>query len=119
MHPIFAEDQTEATPIVFVAAATFEQAIEHIDDRERTYIRASGFEPKPGRHLLFPAPDGRIAGVLFGVENADAPEKDLLRPGSLASLLPKGTYRFANAPHDARLAALAFALHAYQFRRYR
>ena len=35
------------------------------------------------------------------------------------ALLPAGTYRFANAPHDARLAALAFALGAYQFTRYR
>ena len=37
----------------------------------------------------------------------------------MAGLLPPGTYRFANAPHDARLAALAFALGAYQFARYR
>jgi leucyl aminopeptidase len=37
----------------------------------------------------------------------------------LVALLPPGTYRFANAPHDARLAALAFALGAYQFTRYR
>ena len=37
----------------------------------------------------------------------------------MATLLPPGTYRFANAPHDARLAALAFALGAYQFTRYR
>ena len=40
-------------------------------------------------------------------------------PGSLPSLLPPGTYRFANAPHDARLAALAFALGSYRFTRYR
>jgi leucyl aminopeptidase len=33
--------------------------------------------------------------------------------------LPPGTYRFASSPHDARLAALAFALAAYQFTRYR
>ena len=30
-----------------------------------------------------------------------------------------GTYRFANRPHDGRLAALAFALGSYQFSRYR
>ena len=35
------------------------------------------------------------------------------------ALLPPGTYRFANTPHDARLAALGFALGAYQFNRYR
>jgi leucyl aminopeptidase len=33
--------------------------------------------------------------------------------------LPDGVYRFANEPHDARLAALAFALGTYRFTRYR
>ena len=37
----------------------------------------------------------------------------------MPGLLPAGTYRFANAPHDARLAALAFALGTYRFARYR
>jgi Leucyl aminopeptidase len=37
----------------------------------------------------------------------------------LPGLLPPGTYRFANAPHDARLATLAFALGSYRFSRYR
>ena len=40
-------------------------------------------------------------------------------PARSSGLLPAGTYRFANAPHDARLAALAFALGTYQFTRYR
>ena len=43
----------------------------------------------------------------------------MFRPGKLAEILPAGTYRFANAPHDARLAALAFALGSYRFTRYR
>jgi len=34
-------------------------------------------------------------------------------------LLPPGVYRFANAPHDTRLAVLAFALGSYRFGRYR
>ena len=119
MHPIFASAGTEAVPILFVTAATFAQAIESVDDREQAFVKAAGFEPKPGKHLLVPAADGKLAGVLFGLENADEAVKDLFRPGALSGLLPPGTYRFANAPHDARLAALAFALNAYQFTRYR
>ena len=57
--------------------------------------------------------------MLFGLEPADEPEKDRFLPGRLPGLLPAGTYRFANAPHDPRLAALAFALGAYRFTRYR
>jgi len=119
MHPIFASPDEAAVPILFVTAATFDKTIETIDDRERAFVRAAGFQPKAGRHLLVPAADGYLAGVLFGIENADDPAKDLFRPGALCGLLPAGTYRFANAPHDTRLAALAFALASYQFTRYR
>lgn len=120
MHPIYAKaDETPAIPILFVNAATFEKTIAGIDDREQVYVRATGYEPKPGRHLVVPKADGTLAGVLFGIEAADEPVKDLLRPGQLATVLPNGVYRFANAPHDARLAALSFALGAYQFSRYR
>src|SRR5664279_5878905 len=119
MHPIFTSAGEPSIPIRFVTAADFDKAIEIIDDRERTYLRAAGYEPKPGRYLAMPAADGKLAGILFGLENADEPVKDLFRPGQLSGLLPPGTYRFANAPHDTRLAALAFALGAYQFTRYR
>jgi leucyl aminopeptidase len=60
-----------------------------------------------------------LNGVLFALEPAARPEKDRFLPGRLPGLLPAGTYRFANAPHDARLAALAFALGCYKFTRYR
>ena len=119
MHPIFASAGEQAVPILFVTATTFEKTIENIDNRERAFVLAAGYEPKPGHHLIVSASDGKLAGVLFAIENADEPVKDLFRPGQLSSVLPPGTYRFANASHDARLAALAFALGAYQFTRYR
>jgi leucyl aminopeptidase len=106
-------------PVTFVTAATWAEARERLDARSRAFAAAAGFEPRAGRHLLLPAGDGGLAGVLFGLENADDPGKDLLRPGALPALLPAGTYRFANAPHDARLAALAFAFGTYRFARYR
>ena len=43
----------------------------------------------------------------------------MFRPGALAGLVPAGAYRFANAAHDSKLAALAFALGCYRFTRYR
>jgi leucyl aminopeptidase len=119
-HSIFAKaGDGPAVPILFVTAANFDEATKIFDERERLFVRASDYEPKPGKHLVVPAPDGQLAGVLFGIEAADDPVKDPFRPGQLVTLLPPGTYRFANAPHDTRLAALAFALGAYQFTRYR
>ena len=81
--------------------------------------RPRGSSRRPGSILLLPGADGALAGVLFGLESADEPDKDRFLPGRLPGLLPAGTYRFANAPHDTRLAALAFALGAYRFTRYR
>ena len=124
MHPIYAKagqktGEVPAVPILFVTPATFDQATKILDEREHAFVRASGYEPKPGRHLVVPAADGALAGVLFGIEAADEAVKDPFRPGQLVTALPAGIYRFANAPHDARLATLAFALGAYQFSRYR
>src|ERR1700692_1274576 len=110
---------TKAVPVTFVTAATWSETRGRLDARSRAFADAAGFEPRAGRHLLLPGPDGGLAGALFGLEPADDPSKDLLRPGALPALLPAGTYRFANAPHDTRLAALAFALGCYRFARYR
>jgi leucyl aminopeptidase len=119
MHPVFLPHGQPTIPITFVTEATWGEGRAHLDAHARAFADAAGFEPRPGRHLLLPGPDGNLSGVLFALESADDPHKDLLRPGALAGLLPTGNYRFANAPHDARLAALAVAFAAYRFTRYR
>ena len=106
-------------PVTFVNAANWRELKDRLDPHARTFADAAGFEPKAGRHLLLPGVKGDLAGVLFATETADDPSKDLFRPGALAGLLPAGAYRFANSPHDSRLAALAFALGCYRFTRYR
>jgi leucyl aminopeptidase len=120
MHPIFASvGKTQATPIWFVHAGNFDSVSKALGERERTFVTAAEFEAKPGRLLLLPTADGKLAGVLYGIEGPGEPEIDRFRPGQLPGLLPAGNYRFANSPHDVRLAALAFALGGYQFARYR
>jgi leucyl aminopeptidase len=85
----------------------------------KAFAAANGFTAKPGAWLALPTEDGAIAQVIFGLEDDSTAFRDLFRPGQLPSLLPPGTYRFANAPHDTRLAVLAFALGSYRFSRYR
>ncbi len=121
MHPVFVARGAvkESVPIWFVTAASWDDMLARLDTSARAYAKASGFEPRAGRHLILPTVNGRLGGALFALEDADAPAKDLFRPGKLPELLPPGTYRFANAPHDTRLAALAFALGSYRFARYR
>ena len=109
----------KAIPITFASKASWEDIKKGLPAEARQFAEASGFAAKPGKCLILPAPDGSLAQVIFGLEEAGAKSRDLFRPGALPGLLPAGTYRFANAPHDARLAALAFALGAYRFARYR
>src|SRR6476660_7592410 len=121
MHPVFvsAGKKTQATPIWFVHSGILDSIQKEIGERARAFVVTAGFEAKAGRLLLLPAGDGKLAGVLFGIEKPGDGEIDRFRPGQLSVLLPAGTYRFANAPHDTRLAALAFALGSYKFTRYR
>ncbi|HWX83399.1 MAG TPA: leucyl aminopeptidase family protein, partial [Xanthobacteraceae bacterium] len=108
-----------AIPITFVAKSTWDAIRTELPAEGRQFAYANGFAAKPGACLTLPAADGQIAHVLFGLEEANGKAGDLFRPGTLPGLLPAGVYRFANAPHDTRLAALAFALGSYRFNRYR
>ena len=119
MHPIFVPPGAAAVPVRFVTPATWADIRAGLDAPARAFADAAGFEPRAGRHLLMPAPDGGLAGVLFGLDAEDNPARDPFLPGRLPALLPKGTYRFVDAPGEARLAALSFALGSYQFSRYR
>ncbi len=118
MDPVFTTSETAtAIPIWFVNAANYAGVRERLDAPARAYADAAGFEPRAGRSVLLPG-NGGLAGVLFGIEAADE-LKDPFLPGLLSPSLPPGVYRFAGDPHDARLAALAFALGSYRFTRYR
>ena len=119
MHPVFAAPSgATPIPIWFVSKETFPQVRDSLDAQARAFAASAGFEPKSGQVLLLPGRDGALVGVLFGIEAAGK-TPDRFLPGRLPGVLPAGTYRFANAPHDARLAALAFALGSYKFTRYR
>ncbi|MGY4305779.1 leucyl aminopeptidase [Bradyrhizobium sp. USDA 4369] len=108
-----------AIPITFVTKSSWPALRDTLPAEARNFAEANAYVAKPGGCLILPGADGRIAQVLFGIEDSDAKHRDPFRPGTLPGLLPAGTYRFGNAPHDPRLAALAFALGSYRFGRYR
>jgi len=118
MHSAFVARAKPAVPIWFVSSANWRQVRRSLGKRWEGYLDAVGFEPKPGRFLLLPGGKG-VGGAVLGIEAPEAKFKDRFLPGILAELLPAGTYRFANTPHDPRIATLAFALGCYRFRRYR
>ena len=108
-----------AIPITFATKTTWSAIARQLPEPARQFAAANDFTAKPGKCLTLPAPDGKIAQVVFGLEDESSKSRDLFRPGALPGLLPPGVYRFANAPHDVRLATLAFALGTYRFGRYR
>src|SRR6202165_1466050 len=120
MHSVF-ETATAASaiPITFATKATWDAICTGLPAPARQFALAHGFAAKPGACLALPSADGHIAQVIFGLEEETSKFRDPFRPGQLPSLLPPGVYRFANAPHDMRLAVLAFALGSYRFSRYR
>jgi leucyl aminopeptidase len=120
MHPVFVNaGRSQAIPIWFVHSGNFDSVRKNIGEQGRSFVASAGFEAKAGRLILLPSTNGTLAGVLFGIEGPAENAVDRFRPGQLSSQLPPGSYRFANVPHDSRLAALAFALGTYQFTRYR
>ena len=108
-----------AIPITFATKTSLAAIAKELPEPARQFAAANDFTAKPGKCLTLPAPDGQIAQIVFGLEDESSKSRDLFRPGALPGLLPPGVYRFANAPHDVRLATLAFALGSYRFGRYR
>src|ERR1700759_5006589 len=111
MHSVFeTASAAPGIPITFATQTTWDAIREGLSAPARQFALANSFAAKPGKCLILPSADGRIAQVIFGLDEETSKSSDPFRPGSLPGLLPPGTYRFANAPHDTRLALLAFAL---------
>ena len=121
MHSVFeTAPATPAIAITFATKATWDAISAGLAAPARQFALANGFKAKPGACLTLPGANGAIDQVVFGLDEATSKSRDPFRPGQLPGLLPPGLYRFANvAPHDARLATLAFALGSYRFGRYR
>ena len=118
--PIFARPNAKTVAVWFVTRETWPHVRKQIATSGSAYAEACGFKPTAGRHLVFPDAKGAVAGVLFGLEAADAKSCDSFLPGKLAGLLPEGAYAFANEPRGgAEHAALAWALTSYRFTKYK
>jgi leucyl aminopeptidase len=93
-----------------------------LDDRQRAWIEAHGLKGVGRRHLMVPGADGRIVGVVFWLGEArgrDPMDRPEIALGTLPGILPSGRYHLASPVEDADLAAVAWGLGAYRFRRYK
>jgi leucyl aminopeptidase len=119
LHPALAPVTASAKPVWCVDDLSWKPIREKLPAAARAFADATGFKPDAGTHLVLPDASGGIAGCLFGLGKRSDKHADPLLPGKLASVLPEGDWKFAEAPKDARLAALAFLLSSYRFGKYR
>ena len=118
--PALLADAADAIPILCVTAQDWAGAEAALPPIQRAFAAATGFAPKAGRVALLPGDDGRLARVLLGLGEAEAPARDRFLAGKLPGTLPAGDYRFEPADgFDAGEAALAWLLGSYRFERYR
>jgi leucyl aminopeptidase len=104
--PIPVEAMTEAA-----AAALLETAAPFV----RGLAAVAEFKGKAGQVLIVPGPEGRPERALFGL--GTDPDAQALR--GLAARLPPGDWRLVAEDLDAQDAAVAFALGAYRFDRFK
>ncbi len=93
-----------------------------LDASPRAWADANKFKGTARKLLLLPGPGGELSGVLFGIgdgNTGDPAGPGALLCGTLPTQLPPGAYELQGAGPDAELAAIAWGLGAYRFRRYK
>ncbi len=108
---VIASATGHAVPIRLVA-----EGAEITDARAAAWAGPNGFKGARGEILAVPGDDGAVQAVLWGAGETFDP----MTARALPVRLPAGDYTFEGLDDgDAALAALAFALGAYRFDRYK
>jgi leucyl aminopeptidase len=105
------------TPIEATDATQLAATRKRLNAAQRNWLDANGFDAKPGSVCLLSDANGKLARVLVGADRQDP----LAALAALPMTLPVGEYAIApeGIALDSQLAALGWALGAYQFTRYR
>jgi leucyl aminopeptidase len=111
LHPdILTADATGARPVRVTGADAA------LTGSEAAWAAANDFTGKAGQLLLLPDASGEVASALFGAGETFDP----MSARGLAARLPDGLWRLEGVEGEtATQAALAFALGAYRFDRYK
>lgn len=122
MLDCFAYDREQQTiPIIsFYQQDLFLRWLEQQEQRSQQWIKANGFNVKPGSICLIPDANGNLHTILFGVTSLD----DFWAFGDLPNRLPPGNYYLEQSQShlsqdQLQLALIAWALGSYRFSAYR
>jgi leucyl aminopeptidase len=116
-----ADAKRKSIPVWLARDGTWMRGAE-LGAAQKAWVEAQGFKGAARKHLLLPGPDGAIAAAVLGLGEArtrDPMDKPELAVGHLPGVLPPGCYHLASEVADPELAAVAWGLGAYRFRRYK
>ena len=105
------------TPVEATDAVQLSATRKRLSAAQRSWLDQNSFDASPGSVCLLADAQGKLARVIVGVDRRDP----LAALAALPTSLPVGEYTLASegVPLDPQLAALGWALGAYQFTRYR
>jgi len=120
---VLTDGAPDATPLHAIGASALAEWAAKRTPNERAWIAAHSFKADTGSVLALPGDNGTISLAIVGLGKGDDPWV----MGNMARALPTGTYALGDvvgctptlAPAFATWAAQAWALGAYQFKRYK
>ena len=113
----FANPNDPALEVHGVPASHWPHCLQQLSPGMQAYAASQGFKGQAGRILHLHGADGGLSGALLGLGESPS----AMQIGAAAAHLPSGDYRLAPgpAPFDPTLSAIAWALGAYAFDRYK
>jgi len=108
----------DALPVWPTSADAEKIDLPDLPEGAKRWLRSIDWKARGGNTSLLPGADG-LAGAMLGLGRDEKAPFRALTPGILPTVLPAGTYRFAAPTPDAELAAVAWALGAYDFTAFR
>ena len=113
------DGRKNAKPIWIVRPGREAEDFGQLPQPGRQWLEATGFKATAGRVATLPNSEGGIAGAVLAVAGDGDQFALPLAAGALPPALPDGTYQFASALEQPELMAVAWALGAYRFERYK
>jgi len=114
---VISEHPLAAIPLVPLRKSGLEAWEASATTRQQRWLRASGFEARPGQCLALPDDDGNVQSCIFGMQE----EGWLYQLAAIYRSLPPGCYVLTADWTDTQIfqASLGWGLAAYRYERYK
>ena len=117
----FADPTPDALPLHLVTKERFGVWLSLLDEKTRAWVEAAEFEGGAGQMVLFPGPDGDIAGAAGGLGSDSDRARARFLSARVRTALPGGTWRLETELAEDLIGevALGWLFAGYTFGRYR